>query len=93
MAEVLGNPKGTAFFNSWNELNNYINNEMTNYSAQFFVAKWKAFDGEDIYGNNVQGFLMRILTDNYLLFGVSIDGRLVFRHGSASGWDEPKIII
>ena len=90
---MMGNPKGTVLFKSWDELNNFINNEMTNYSAQFFVSEWKAFDGENIYGNNVQGFLVRILTDNYLLFGVSIDGRLVFRHGSASGWEAPKIIL
>ena len=93
VAGLMGNPKGTVNFSSWNELNNHINNNMGNYSCQFFTSTWKAFDGQGFYGNLVQGFLIRILTDNYLLLGVVQDGRLVFRKGDSSGWDDPKLIL
>lgn len=85
----MGKPRGTAYFTSWEELDNHINNDMENNTSQFFTTKFKAFDGEGFYGNIVQGFLIRGLTDNYILFGVAIDGVLVFRHGNSSGWDAP----
>ena len=93
VAGVMGNPLGTVIFNSWEELNNHINNNMPNYTCQFFTSAWKAFDGQGFYGNLVQGFLIRVLTDNYLLFGIAQDGRLVFRRGNTSGWDAPSLIL
>lgn len=93
VAGLMGYPKGTVNFSSWNELNNHINNNMGNYSCQFFTSAWKAFDGQGFYGNLVQGFLIRVLTDNYLLLGVAQDGRLVFRRGDSSGWSEPQLIL
>ena len=93
VAGVMGNPLGTVNFNSWEELNNHINNNMPNYTCQFFTSAWKAFDGQGFYGNLVQGFLIRVLTDNYLLFGVAQDGRLVFRRGDTTGWEAPRLIL
>ena len=93
VAGVMGNPLGTVNFNSWEELNNHINNNMPNYTCQFFTSAWKAFDGQGFYGNLVQGFLIRVLTDNYLLFGIAQDGRLVFRRGNTTGWEAAILIL
>ena len=93
VAGVMGNPLGTVNFNSWEELNNHINNNMPNYTCLFFTSAWKAFDGQGFYGNLVQGFLIRVLTDNYLLFGIAQDGRLVFRRGDTTGWEAPRLIL
>lgn len=92
---MLGKPKGSKLFNTWAELEDFVDN-MDNYTFQPFFSSFKGFEGEGFYGNVVQGFILRVLSDNILIFGVAIDGTLVFRrrdYPDTSSWRDPKILL
>lgn len=95
MGGLLGNPKGTKNFSSWNEFKKFIS-EIPPKTIQSFVTDFKAFDGEGFYGNIVQGFIFKNLEDSVFIFGVAIDGTLIFRkrnYPDTSTWENPKILI
>ena len=65
-------------------------------TIQPFVSNFNAFAGEGFYGNVVQGLVIKQLEDNVFLFGIAIDGTLIFRkrnYPDVSTWEDPKIII
>lgn len=95
LGELLGNPKGTKSFSSWSEFTDFVN-EMPIKTIQPFVSNFNAFAGEGFYGNVVQGLVIKQLEDNVFLFGIAIDGTLIFRNRNypdVSTWKDPKIII
>lgn len=95
MGGLLGNPKGTALFSSWEELTKFVNT-MDNYTIQSFTTRFMAFDEEGFYGNIVQGWIIKSRSDNVFIFGVAIDGTLIFRkrnYPDTSTWGNPKIIV
>ena len=92
---LLGNPKGTKSFSSWSEFTDFVN-EMPIKTIQPFVSDFKAFAGEGFYGNVVQGLVIKQLEDVVFIFGIAIDGTLIFRkrnYPDVSIWEDPKIII
>lgn len=92
---LLGNPKGTVLFSSWEELTEFVNT-IDNYSIQPFASRFMAFDGEGFYGNIVQGWIIKSSLDNVFIFGVAIDGTLIFRkrnYPDTSTWENPKVIV
>ena len=92
---LLGNPKGTKSFSSWSEFTDFVN-EMPIKTIQPFVSDFNAFAGEGFYGNVVQGLVIKQLEDVVFIFGISIDGTLLFRKRNypvVSTWEDPKIII
>ena len=95
LGELLGNPKGTKSFSSWSEFTDFVN-EMPIKTIQPFVSNFNAFAGEGFYGNVVQGLVIKQLEDAVLIFGIAIDGTLIFRkrnYPDVSTWEDPKIII
>lgn len=95
LGELLGNPKGTKSFSSWSEFTDFVN-EMPIRTIQPFVSNFNAFAGEGFYGNVVQGLVIKQLEDTVFLFGIAIDGTLIFRkrnYPDVSTWEDPKIII
>ena len=95
LGELLGNPKGTKSFSSWSEFTDFVN-EMPIKTIQPFVSNFKAFAGEGFYGNVVQGLVIKQLEDAVFIFGIAIDGTLIFRkrnYPDVSTWEDPKIII
>lgn len=95
MEGLLGNPKGTVLFSSWEELTEFVNT-IDNYSIQPFASRFMAFDGEGFYGNIVQGWIIKSSLDNVFIFGVAIDGTLIFRkrnYPDTSTWENPKVIV
>ena len=95
LRELLGNPKGTKSFSSWSEFTDFVN-EMPIKTIQPFVSNFKAFAGEGFYGNVVQGLVIKQLEDAVFIFGIAIDGTLIFRkrnYPDVSTWEDPKIII
>lgn len=95
MGELLGNPKGTKSFSSWSEFTDFVN-EMPIKTIQPFVSNFNAFAGEGFYGNVVQGLVIKQLEDAVFIFGIAIDGTLIFRkrnYPDVSTWEDPKIII
>lgn len=95
LGELLGNPKGTKSFASWSEFTDFVN-EMPIKTIQPFVSNFKAFAGEGFYGNVVQGLVIKQLEDTVFIFGIAIDGTLIFRkrnYPDVSTWEDPKIII
>lgn len=95
LGELLGNPKGTKSFSSWSEFTDFVN-EMPIKTIQPFVSNFNAFAGEGFYGNVVQGLIIKQLEDAVFLFGIAIDGTLIFRkrnYPDVSTWEDPKIII
>lgn len=65
-------------------------------TIQPFVSDFKAFAGEGFYGNVVQGLVIKQLEDVVFIFGIAIDGTLIFRkrnYPDVSTWEDPKIII
>lgn len=92
---LLGNPKGTKSFSSWSEFTDFVN-EMPIKTIQPFVSNFNAFAGEGFYGNVVQGLVIKQLEDVVFIFGIAIDGTLIFRkrnYPDVSTWEDPKIII
>lgn len=92
---LLGNPKGTKSFSSWSEFTDFVN-EMPIKTIQPFVSDFNAFAGEGFYGNVVQGLVIKQLEDVVFIFGIAIDGTLIFRkrnYPDVSTWEDPKIII
>lgn len=95
LGELLGNPKGTKSFSSWSEFTDFVN-EMPIKTIQPFVFNFNAFAGEGFYGNVVQGLVIKQLEDAVFIFGIAIDGTLIFRkrnYPDVSTWEDPKIII
>ena len=95
LGELLGNPKGTKSFSSWSEFTDFVN-EMPIKTIQPFVSDFNAFAGEGFYGNVVQGLVIKQLEDVVFIFGIAIDGTLIFRkrnYPDVSTWEDPKIII
>lgn len=95
LGELLGNPKGTKSFSSWSEFTDFVN-EMPIKTIQPFVSDFNAFAGEGFYGNVVQGLVIKQLEDVVFIFGIAIDGSLIFRkrnYPDVSTWEDPKIII
>ena len=95
LGELLGNPKGTKSFSSWSEFTDFVN-EMPIKTIQPFVSNFNAFAGEGFYGNVVQGLVIKQLEDTVFIFGIAIDGTLIFRkrnYPDVSTWEDPKIII
>lgn len=95
LGELLGNPKGTKSFSSWSEFTDFVK-EMPIKTIQPFVSDFNAFAGEGFYGNVVQGLVIKQLEDVVLIFGIAIDGTLIFRkrnYPDVSTWEDPKIII
>ena len=95
LGELLGNPKGTKSFSSWSEFTDFVN-EMPIKTIQPFVSNFNAFAGEGFYGNVVQGLVIKQLEDVVFIFGIAIDGTLIFRkrnYPDVSTWEDPKIII
>lgn len=95
LGELLGNPKGTKSFSSWSEFTDFVN-EMPIKTIQPFVSNFNAFAGEGFYGNVVQGLVIKQLEDVIFIFGIAIDGTLIFRkrnYPDVSTWEDPKIII
>lgn len=93
--ELLGNPKGTKSFSSWSEFTDFVN-EMPIKTIQPFVSDFNAFAGEGFYGNVVQGLVIKQLEDVVFIFGIAIDGTLIFRkrnYPDVLTWKDPKIII
>ena len=91
----MGNPKGTKSFSSWSEFTDFVN-EMPIKTIQPFVSNFNAFAGEGFYGNVVQGLVIKQLEDAVFIFGIAIDGTLIFRkrnYPDVSTWEDPKIII
>lgn len=78
LGELLGNPKGTKSFSSWSEFTDFVN-EMPIKTIQPFVSNFNAFAGEGFYGNVVQGLVIKQLEDAVFIFGIAIDGTLIFR--------------
>lgn len=74
----MGNPKGTKSFSSWSEFTDFVN-EMPIKTIQPFVSNFNAFAGEGFYGNVVQGLVIKQLEDAVFIFGIAIDGTLIFR--------------
>ena len=65
-------------------------------TIQPFVSNFNAFAGEGFYGNVVQGLVIKQLEDAVFIFGIAIDGTLIFRkrnYPDVSTWEDPKIII
>lgn len=65
-------------------------------TIQPFVSDFNAFAGEGFYGNIVQGLVIKQLEDAVFIFGIAIDGTLIFRkrnYPDVSTWEDPKIII
>lgn len=65
-------------------------------TIQPFISNFNAFAGEGFYGNVVQGLVIKQLEDTVFLFGIAIDGTLIFRkrnYPDVSTWEDPKIII
>lgn len=65
-------------------------------TIQPFVSDFNAFAGEGFYGNVVQGLVIKQLEDVVFIFGIAIDGTLIFRkrnYPDVSTWEDPKIII
>ena len=65
-------------------------------TIQPFVSNFNAFAGEGFYGNVVQGLVIKQLEDVVFIFGIAIDGTLIFRkrnYPDVSTWEDPKIII
>ena len=65
-------------------------------TIQPFVSDFNAFAGEGFYGNVVQGLVIKQLEDVVFIFGIAIDGALIFRkrnYPDVSTWEDPKIII
>ena len=65
-------------------------------TIQPFVSNFNAFAGEGFYGNVVQGLVIKQLEDAVFIFGIAIDGTLIFRkrnYPDVSTWENPKIII
>ena len=92
---LLGNPKGTKSFSSWSEFTDFVNG-MPIRTIQPFVSDFNAFAGEGFYGNVVQGLVIKQLEDVVFIFGIAIDGTLIFRkrnYPDVSTWEDPKIII
>lgn len=81
LGELLGNPKGTKSFSSWSEFTDFVN-EMPIKTIQPFVSNFNAFAGEGFYGNVVQGLVIKQLEDAVFIFGIAIDGTLIFRKRS-----------
>lgn len=95
LGELLGNPKGTKSFSSWSEFTDFVN-EMPIKTIQPFVSNFNAFAGEGFYGNVVQGLVIKQLEDAVFIFGIAIDGTLIFRkrnYPDVSTWEDTKIII
>ena len=95
LGELLGNPKGTKSFSSWSEFTDFVNG-MPIRTIQPFVSDFNAFAGEGFYGNVVQGLVIKQLEDVVSIFGIAIDGTLIFRkrnYPDVSTWEDPKIII
>ena len=95
LGELLGNPKGTKSFSSWSEFTDFVN-EMPIKTIQPFVSDFNAFAREGFYGNVVQGLVIKQLEDVVFIFGIAIDGTLIFRkrnYPDVSTWEDPKIII
>ena len=95
LGELMGNPKGTKSFSSWSEFTDFVN-EMPIKTIQPFVSNFNAFAGEGFYGNVVQGLVIKQLEDAVFIFGIAIDGTLIFRkrnYPDVSTWEDPKIII
>ena len=95
LGELLGTPKGTKSFSSWSEFTDFVN-EMPIKTIQPFVSNFNAFAGEGFYGNVVQGLVIKQLEDAVFIFGIAIDGTLIFRkrnYPDVSTWEDPKIII
>ena len=95
LGELLGNPKGTKSFSSWSEFTDFVN-EIPIKTIQPFVSDFNAFAGEGFYGNVVQGLVIKQLEDVVFIFGIAIDGTLIFRkrnYPDVSTWEDPKIII
>ena len=95
LGELLENPKGTKSFSSWSEFTDFVN-EMPIKTIQPFVSNFNAFAGEGFYGNVVQGLVIKQLEDAVFIFGIAIDGTLIFRkrnYPDVSTWEDPKIII
>ena len=87
--------KGTKSFSSWSEFTDFVN-EMPIKTIQPFVSNFNAFAGEGFYGNVVQGLVIKQLEDAVFIFGIAIDGTLIFRkrnYPDVSTWEDPKIII
>ena len=92
---LLGNPKGTKSFSSWSEFTDFVNG-MPIRTIQPFVSDFNAFAGEGFYGNVVQGLVIKQLEDVVFIFGIAVDGTLIFRkrnYPDVSTWEDPKIII
>ena len=82
-------------FSSWSEFTDFVN-EMPIKTIQPFVSNFNAFAGEGFYGNVVQGLVIKQLEDAVFIFGIAIDGTLIFRkrnYPDVSTWEDPKIII
>ena len=65
-------------------------------TIQPFVSNFNAFAGEGFYGNVVQGLVIKQLEDAVFIFGIAIDGTLIFRkrnYPDVSTWEDPKVII
>lgn len=65
-------------------------------TIQPFVSDFNAFAGEGFYGNVVQGLVIKQLEDVVFIFGIAIDGTLIFRkrnYPDVSTWEDSKIII
>ena len=65
-------------------------------TIQPFISNFNAFAGEGFYGNVVQGLVIKQLEDAVFIFGIAIDGTLIFRkrnYPDVSTWEDPKIII
>ena len=95
LGELLGNPKGTKSFSSWSEFTDFVNEKPIK-TIQPFVSDFNAFAGEGFYGNVVQGLVIKQLEDVVFIFGIAIDGTLIFRkrnYPDVSTWEDPKIII
>lgn len=63
-------------------------------TIQPFVSNFNAFAGEGFYGNVVQGLVIKQLEDAVFIFGIAIDGTLIFRkrnYPDVSTWEDPKI--
>ena len=95
LGELLGNPKGTKSFSSWSEFTDFVNG-MPIKTIQPFVSDFNAFAGEGFYGNVVQGLVIKQLEDVVFIFGIAIDGTLIFRkrnYPDVSTWEDSKVII
>ena len=62
-------------------------------TIQPFVSNFNAFAGEGFYGNVVQGLVIKQLEDAVFIFGIAIDGTLIFRKRNMTLLGRSKIII